>query len=115
MSENYENDVRREDYMSGKDRHLSSIELRKAELDLAERELAISEKRQALKTEQDRDLVRHIMNLKMANHHGKQFEELLEKDAEESKAITEILSGVNLDAIKAAVSVAVVDALKEGK
>jgi hypothetical protein len=115
MKENYENDVRREDYMSNKDRHLTSIELRKAELDLAERELAIESKRQALKAEQDRDMIRHAMNCKMLNHHGKQFEELQEKDAEEAMGIQQILSGVQIESIRTLLVDAVAEGLSKGK
>jgi hypothetical protein len=43
--------------------------------------------------------------------YNKGYEELIEKDAEEAKAITEIFSGVNLDSIKALLVQAVGDAL----
>lgn len=84
-------------------------------LELAERELGLSEKKQALKAEQDRDLVRHRMNLSAVSHDAKAFEELIEKDAEEAKAVSEILSGVQIEAIKSAVAVAVAEVLKNSK
>jgi len=82
-------------------------------LELRERELAQAERQQALKAEQDRDVVRHMANLKSLTHSGKAFEEMIEKDAEEAKAVSEILSGVQIEAIKSAVAVAVAEVLKE--
>jgi hypothetical protein len=84
-------------------------------LELRERELAQAERQQALKAEQDRDVVRHMSNLKALNHQGKAYEELIEKDAEEAKAISEILSGVQIEAIKSAVAVAVAEVLRSQK
>jgi len=88
--------------------HVRKIET----LELAERELGLSEKKQALKAEQDRDLVRHMANVKSLTHASKAFEEMIEKDAEEAKAVSEILSGVQIEAIKSAVAVAVAEVLK---
>ena len=82
-------------------------------LELRERELAQAEREQRLKAEQDRDAVRHMSNLKAMTHAGKAFEELNEKDAEEAKAISEILSGTQIEAIKSAVSVSVAEVLKQ--
>ena len=82
-------------------------------LELRERELAQAEREARLKAEQDRDVVRHMSNLKSMTHAGKAFEELQEKDAEEAKAISEILSGTQIEAIKSAVSVSVAEVLKQ--
>lgn len=109
----HHNAERRDDHHASYLEGLRSVGLRKAELDLAERELAISEKRQALKAEQDRDIVRHMANLKGINHQGKAFEEMIEKDAEEAKAISEIFSGAHLDSIKTLLVDAVASALKK--
>ena len=97
--ESYENDVRREDYMSDKNRHLQSIELRKAEIDIAEREQGLLERknREAERVHMvaNREFATHMANMKMLNHHGKQYEEMIEKDAEEAVAANTIFRGEN--------------------
>jgi hypothetical protein len=107
--------MRLEDHHATHLEKLRSVEVRKTELDLAERELGIESKRQALKAEQDRDLVRHMVNMKGVNHQGKAFEELIEKDAEEAKAISEIFSGAQLESIKTLLVEALGEALDKKK
>ena len=96
-------------------RKTESLELRERELAQRERELTHAERQQALKAEQDRDMARHMANLKAINHQGKAFEEMIEKDAEEAKAVSEIFSGVQIEAIKSAVAVAVAEVLRNSK
>jgi hypothetical protein len=115
--ENIENDVRREDILSQKDRHLSSIEVRKAEIDIQEKEQALLERknREAERSlaVSNREFAAHLANLKAVDHHGKQFEELQEKDAEEAKAVSEILSGVQLEQIKSVMVDAVAEVMNK--
>ncbi len=108
--ENYENDVRREDYMSKHDRGMDSIDRDLREQALLERRNRESERATRVA---NREFTMHMANLKMLNHHGKQFEELQEKDAEESRSISEIFNGVDLQALRAGIVSDVVAELKK--
>jgi len=85
----------------------------------AERELALTERRNREQERQilmaNREQTTHLANLKSVEHYRHGYDKLQNLEPAEAKAISEVLTGFDLQAIRAAVDVAITEALTKRK
>lgn len=115
VDEKSKRDDRSEDYYDTLRLERLHQKIKLESLELAEREQALVERKnresEYTTLKANREYSTHMLNLKAAEHYRHGYDKLQNLEVSEAKAQSEVLTGYDLQAVRAAVDVAVAQAL----